>query len=198
MQHVPICTQENVRSPTRDYIAKQDSMVYLGATLHNSGRDVSDLSRRIGATSAEFQKFAILWRSAHIAVDRKIRIFQSVIISKLCYACASSWLLKESLKKLDGFFCRCLRTILRIKPSFYSRVSNEAVLELSKCQKLSTKIRNSQLALLEQILTDTDKAVLRNVAFHGHTDVPETAFWIRRRGRPRQNWTEQLMEERRR
>ena len=117
---------------------------------------------------------------------RKIEIFQSVVVSKLLYACSSAWLLKADLKKLDGFFCNCLRKILGIQASFYSRVSNESVLERAKCRKLSARIRESQLSLLDQVLNDPGKKVLRNVAFHGDSEIPETSFWVRRRGRPRQ------------
>ena len=197
VQHVPVRTEQKVRSPLGEFVAQQDSMVYLGATLHNSGRDVSDLCRRIGASASEFQNLAVLWKNANVTAARKVQIFRSVIVSKLLYACSSTWLLKADLKKLDGFFCRCLRKILRIPPAFHSRISNDTVLHRAQCQRLSVMVRRSQMSLLDQILNDPDKIVLRNAAFRGGTEIPETTFWIRRRGRPRQAWAEQLMADRR-
>ena len=110
------------------------------------------------------------------------------------YSSASAWLLKDDLKRLDGFYCRCLRAILGVKASFYSRDSNQTVLQRAGCKEVSSLIRQSQLALLGQVLEDESKRVLRKVAFHGESDDPETAFWVRRRGRPRQNWTERLSD----
>ena len=81
---------------------------------------------------------------------------------------------------------------------FYSRITNDTVLHRAKCQKLSVLVRQSQLNLLAQILNDGDKKALRNLAFHGDSEFPEASLWVRRRGRPRQTWTEQLMVEGRR
>ena len=49
------------------------------------------------------------------------------MLSKLRYAVASAWLSKAQLRRLDGFQARCLHSILKIPPSFLSRIGNEAV-----------------------------------------------------------------------
>ena len=50
-----------------------------------------------------------------------------------------------------------------------------------------------QLNLLGEVLTNPKKKLLKHSAFHRDTLVAETAAFVRRCGRPRQNWTEQLM-----
>ena len=120
-------------------------------------------------------------------------MLDACVLSKIRYGTASAWLSKGDLKKLDGFHAKCLRTILRIKPSFYSRVSNERVRELAGQQKLSDSIRAAQIRLLGQVLTLPSKRVLREVAFHTE-EVPTTYAWVKRRGRPRQDWTKQLID----
>ena len=166
--------------------------------LHSRGRSVSEVSRRIGSAAAEFRMLNAVWKHAAVSLDRKIELFNSIVVSRLTYATASMWLLTVDLRRLDGFYCSCLRRILRIPPSFISRISNARALERSGCRKLSDMIRDSQLKLLEKILREPSLKVLRDAAFHGNTLTPQTAAWVRRRGRPRQNWTEQLMGQRQR
>ena len=49
------------------------------------------------------------------------------------------------------------------------------------------------MKLMGQVIFRESNTELKQVAFHrGDVDVPETAAYVRRRGRPKQNWTEQL------
>ena len=75
----------------------------------------------------------------------------------------------------------------------YSRVSNKSVQEQCCLKQLSQTIREMQLKLLGKVLTDPRKQVLREVAFHKDSLDSETSAFVRRVGRPRQNWTEQLI-----
>eukprot|EP00973_Karenia_brevis_P001530 207931-Karenia_brevis.AAC.1 len=45
-----------------------------------------------------------------------------------------------------------------------------------------------------RVLHDPCKSKLRKVAFHGNTLTPQTAAYVRRVGRPRHNWTEQVLQ----
>ena len=54
-------------------------------------------------------------------------------------------------------------------------------------------MRKAQLQLLGQVNGNDKKKVLKEVTFHGDTLDPETSAYVRRVGRPRQNWTEQLL-----
>ena len=47
-------------------------------------------------------------------------------------------------KRIDGFQARCLRRILRIAPSFYSKVSNDTILKRAGETSLSRKITSEQ------------------------------------------------------
>ena len=119
-------------------------------------------------------------------------MFDSLIQSKLRYATASAWLLKSDMRRLDGFQASCLRRILGIPCYFISRVSNEKVRSESGMTQFSKSVLKSQLRLLGQVLNDPRKHSLKEVTFHGQTDVTQTAAFVRRTGRPRQNWADQL------
>ena len=93
-------------------VPPQQSMLYLGATIHADGKFGCEVSRKIGAASAEFKALGPLWKSRSISKGRKwFFFFGSLIGTKLKYAVASALLLKADLRRLDGFHARCLRTL---------------------------------------------------------------------------------------
>ena len=132
-------------------------------------------------------------KHSNVSRRRKLTLLDSLVFSKLRYASSSAWLSKSDLRRLDGFQANCLRKVLGIPSAYFSRVSNDRVRNLTGQGKFSTTVRKAQLKLLGDVLTNPDKALLKKVAFHGDTLVPETAAFVRRVGRPRQNWTEQLL-----
>ena len=60
-------------------------------------------------------KLQRVWRHARLSIQRKL----SCGLSTAC-------LTQTDRRSLDGFHARCLRKLLRIAPSYFSRVSNEA------------------------------------------------------------------------
>ena len=55
VQLVRVCTEQPVCLPDGQDLPAKDTMVYLGATLHSSGRSVSEVSRRIGLAASELK-----------------------------------------------------------------------------------------------------------------------------------------------
>ena len=120
-------------------------------------------------------------------------MFDSLLQSQLRYALASAWLFKSDLRRLDGFQAGWFRQILKIPRSYVSRVSNQRVRQQCGMQPFSKTVRRAQLQLLGQVITDEKKKVLKEVTFHEGSLESETSAFVRRVGRPRQNWTEQLI-----
>jgi hypothetical protein len=144
--------------------------------------------------SSAFKGLRVVWQSRYASLSRKIALLNSFVLSRLRYGVASGCLSKPDLRRLDGFHVNCLRKLLKIPPSYVSRVSNERVRQMAGQQPLSTSVLKSQLSFLGQVLTNTAKKSLKYVAFHnGDVTTPTTAAFVRRVGRPRQNWTEQLV-----
>ena len=135
-----------------------------------------------------------MWSRSSLPMKRKLAIVSAYISSKLTYAVASAWLWKGDLRRLDGFHANCLRKMLGIKAAFWSRISNERVRQIAGVQALSKHIRKAQLHFFGRILIDPCKQLLRDVAFHECSHVPVTSAFIRRVGRPRQTWTDQLLQ----
>ena len=150
--YVPVCHQQPIHKPSGEPIPPQDSMVYLGATIHSNGKFGCEIGRKIGKAAAAFRSLQTIWKHARISKRRKVQLFESLVQSQLRYALASAWLLKSDLRRLDGFQAGCIRQILKIPCSYISRVSNQRVREQAGVQPFSKAVRSTQLQLLGQVI----------------------------------------------
>ena len=98
-------------------------------------------------------------------------------------------------RRLDGFQATCLRSVLRIAPSFYSRVSNKEVLRRAR-HKLATEILlEQQLSQLGRVLRSHPNSPLRSSSLYGGTLQPLVSHYIRRIGRPNKEWMPTILAE---
>ena len=190
---VPVGSEQDIHGPAGQEIPPQESMVYLGSSIHAGGKSSSEVARKIGCATAEFNSLEVVWKRSSMSTRRKLQLLDACILSKLRYGIASAWLLKADLRRLDGFHARCLRKILGIKPAFVSRVSNDRVRQIAGQEPFSEKIRAMQRKLFEAVLTDPNKQVLRDVTFEQGTSIPLTNRYVRKRGRPKQNWADEMV-----
>ena len=171
------------------------SLVYLGATLAADGRMGSELSRRIGAAKADFRTLQKVWGHSDLTLSRKLEIYAALVESKLFYGLTAGCFSVAELRRLDGFQARCLRSILKIPPSFISRVPNSIVRERAQSETASQKLLKRQLVLLGKVMRASLDGTLQQVSFIPGTTQPATARYVRRVGRPRKEWIPQLMPE---
>jgi len=186
--------QYQLIAPDGTAIAPGSVMTYLGAAIYDDGGIKTELNRRLGAAWGEFSKLDRIWRHTSLSRGRKISIYQAVVVSRLLYALSSAWLNVAEVRRLNGFHCRCLRAALQIKPAYYSRVSNASVLRQASCRPLGNQLLEQQLLLYGRIARGRATDPLRSVTFH-HDLEPATAQYIRRVGRPRNEWAVMLRRE---
>ena len=153
----------------------------------------SDVSRRIGLASGVFTSLRAVWKHATLSRGQKLLFFQSFVISRLLYGLASTWLVKAQLRRLDGFYARCLRNILGIPTAYVSRVSNQAVFSRARVKPISEQLQGMQLALLSKAAHAPTGALIRKNVFMEQSLRPVVGYYIRRVGRPRQDWTTSLL-----
>ena len=156
--------------------------------LTADGHADSELSRRIGAAAGEFRTLRTFWSHANICKRRKLQLFHSLVASKLQYGLSTVWLVTAQRRRLDGFYVRCLRRILGVPPSFVSRVSNKAVLESAGVLPFSAQVLRRQLLLLGKVAFAPLDSPLRKDVFVENSLQPQIGRYIRRVGRPRQDW----------
>ena len=182
-------------APDGTNIEVDEIMTYLGAYIYPDGRVKSELNKRLGIAWADFCKLDRLWKHTFLPKARKIMIFNAVVTSKLLYSLSSAWLNIAELRRLDGFQCRCLRRILRIKPSVISRISNATVLSEAQQPKMRNQLLKQQLLLYGRVVRSSPSSTIRRVTFVGSSMQATTDRYVRRVGRPRNEWTTMLQKE---
>ena len=128
VNYVQVCSEQSIRNPAGQVIQQKEAMPYLGSTIHGGGRYGCEISRKIGAAKEAFRFLHNIWKHGGISKQRKVQLFDALIISKLQYATASAWLLKGELRRLDGFQVQCFRQILKVPSPYISRISNKTIL----------------------------------------------------------------------
>ena len=181
-----------LRDSAGNDIEMQSEMVYLGALITDDGRIHRELARRIGAANADFRALSRVWRHSSLNRDRKLRIFNATIVSKLTYGLATAVLGVAEKRRLNGFHNRCLRSIWGIKPSFISRVSNQSVLETTNQKPLTHHLARQQLLLYGKAARALDGGLMRESTFSPKTLLPATDRFVRKRGRPRLEWVSEV------
>ena len=169
-------------------------MTYLGTVVSEDGHVCNELARRIGCARADFKSLCKIWNHSTLPWRKKLAIFASLIESKLLYGLACCCFTVAEERQLNGFQARCIRQILRIKPSFYSRVSNKSVLLKAEHLPATELLRQQQLKLLGKVLRAPLLSPLHKAAMIPGTDQPITSFYVRRRGRPRKEWVSTVMK----
>ena len=182
-------------APDGSIIAPSDVMTYLGAAIYADGGIKSELNRRIGTAWADFSKLARLWRHTNLPKSRKLQIFNAIIASRLLYSLSSAWLNVAEIRRLNGFQCRCLRAIMGIKASFISRVPNTSVLQQSAQVRFGQQLLRQQLILYGRIARATPNDPLRKLTFVPGTLQSAANRYVRRVGRPRNEWAAMLAKE---
>jgi len=93
---------------------------------------------------ADLEKLRVIWSHSTLGVQRKIRIFDACVVSKLLYGLQSACFNQAERRRLDGFYARSLRKILRLPPAYYRRVSNDIVLARAR-EPLSARLLQQQM-----------------------------------------------------
>ena len=192
-QLLSVRSSKRVRAPDGSLLDERPSILYLGALISADGKPDSEISRRIGLASAEFRLLKQLWNHANVTKDQKLTFFNSFVVSKLSYALCTMGLTRAQLRRLDGFHARCLRRIMAIPAAYISRISNNTVRERANVQPLSATIAKAQMMLLGRVGRSDSGSALRRDTLVGGTATPLIGAYVRRVGRPRQDWTTQAM-----
>ena len=82
---------------------------------------------------------------------------------------------------------------MNIPPSFLSRISNKTVFERAGVVPMTQQLLHKQLALLGHVARSPPGDPLRRDTFVEDAMKPIVGHFIRKVGRPAQNWTEELL-----
>jgi len=184
-----------LRTPDGKVIPTKSSMEYLGAVLHSDGCGDHEVTRRIAISTADFEALAVVWSRSALTWKQKVRVFESLVESKLLYSLVSMTMTKAQRKRLDAFQNRCLRKIVGIAPSFYSRVSNASVLATAGCKPISEILRLRRLQQYGKLSRASSDNPIKFVCFIPGSTRPATDRYVRRVGRPAKEWVKEVQQD---
>ena len=193
-QGLSVNSLETMRAPNGTPIEAHESLTYLGALLTADGRGDSEISRRIGIAYSDFRHLRKAWNHANLTQKQKLQFLHALVISKLTYGLCTIWLVKAQQRRLDGFYARCLRQILHVPSAYISRISNASVFDRAGVKPISEQIWLRQIRLLGRVGRAPAGSALRRDTLAGDTAQPQIGRFVRRVGRPRHDWTSQVME----
>ena len=93
---------------------------------------------------------------------------------------------------MDGFQARCLRNVVGAKAADYSRISNEEVRRRAGQSPYSRQLLKHQLHCLAR--WPGRQTRIRKLTFQHHSLEATTAKYLRKRGRPRNEWAVKLQD----
>ena len=191
-QLISVGREFQLQTPSGDTIPTGEALQYLGVDIRSDGNVSHEIHRKIGQAWGEFCKLNIFWKRTALPLSRKVEVFEAVIVSRLLYGLNSAWLRAADVRRVNGFYCRCLRVILRIQPSYISRVSNKTVLEKAGRAQISCKLLQQQLLLYGRVVRALEGDELKKRTFIPGTCISATERFVKKVGRPRNEWVSQV------
>ena len=150
---------------------------YLGSMVASGS---SDLKRRRSLAWCAFWKLEQLWKSPHIPITKKVKLFNTTCVTILLYGC-ESWMMSQDMEnKINAFATSCYRVMLNIKR--IDHVLNTTVYSMTNTVPLIHLVRHRQLKFLGHILRMSKEEPARRYALY----IPTTGR--RRPGRPRTSY----------
>ena len=92
-----------------------------------------------------------------------------------------------------GFQNKCLRSILKIQPSYVSRISNREVVQQAMHVPATKLLERRQLLQLGKVLRCQPDHPLQQSSFIPGTLTSATSRYVRRVGRPRKEWIPEVL-----
>ena len=94
-----------------------DKFTYLGSTLSRVVHIDDEVNARIAKASAAFGRLrGSIWDRSGIRLDTKLKVYRSVVLPILLYACETWTVYQRHAKRLNHFHTSCLRKVARQDP----------------------------------------------------------------------------------
>ena len=121
-----------------------DKFTYLGSTLSRVVYIDDEVNARIAKASAVFDRLrGCIWDRSGIGFDTKLKVYRSVVLPTLLYACGTWTVYQRHAKRLNHFHISCLRKLLKIK--WQDRIPDTVVLKRAGMQSVHTLLKLAQL-----------------------------------------------------
>ena len=162
---------------------------YLGSMISWTKPFETAFYHRAALAEEAFKKLRLIWNST-LCLKERLKIFQATFLPVLTYGLDALTLTTPHLKRIDAFYIRFLRRVVRIKASYYSRIPNVEVYEQAHRPRLpSHLLSDMQYKMMREVFLAPRKEVYHSVVF-GSAHKDRILSQGRRRGMQFPYWVE--------
>ena len=141
-----------------------DKFTYLGSTLSRVVHIDNEVNARIAKASAAFGRLrGSIWDLSGIRLDTKLKVYRSVVLPTLLYACETWTVYQRHAKRLNHFHTSCLRKLLKIK--WQDRIPDTEVLKRAGMQSIHTLLKLSQLRWTGHVTRMPDERLPKKILY---------------------------------
>ena len=141
-----------------------DKFTYLGSTLSRVVHIDDEVNARIAKASAAFGRLrGCIWDRSGIRLDTKLKVYRSVVLPTLLYACETWTVYQRHAKRLNHFHTSCLRKLLKIK--WQDRIPDIEVLKRAGMQSIHTLLKLAQLRWTGHVTRMPDERLPKKILY---------------------------------
>ena len=133
------------------------------------------VNARIAKVSAAFGRLrGSIWDRSGIRLDTKLKVYRSVVLPTLLYACETWTVYQRHAKRLNHFQTSCLRNFLKIK--WQDRIPDTEVLKRAGMQSIHTLLKLAQLRWTGHVTRMPDERLPKKILY-GELQVGRLLPW---------------------
>ena len=141
-----------------------DKFTYLGSTLSRVVHIDDEVNARIAKASAAFGRLrGSIWDRSGIRLDTKLKVYRSVVLPTLLYACETRTVYQRHAKRLNHFHTSCLRKLLKIK--WQDRIPDTEVLKRAGMPSIYTLLKLAQLRWTGHVTRMPDERLPKKILY---------------------------------
>ena len=151
-----------------------DKFTYLGSTLSSVVYIDDEVNARIAKSSAAFGRLhGSIWDRSAIRLDTKLKVYRSVVLPTLLYACEIWTVYQRHAKRLNHFHTSCFRKLLKIK--WQDRIPDTEVLKRAGMQSVHTILKLTQLRWTGHVTRMPDERLPKKILY-GELQVGKRSY----------------------
>ena len=134
-----------------------------------------EANARIAKASAEFGRLrGIVWDRSGIRLYTKLKVYETVVLPTLLYACETWTVYQRNAKRLNHFHTSCLRKLLKI--NWQDRTPDTEVLKRAGMQSVHTLLKLAQLRWTSHV-TKVHEERLPKKILCGELEMGKRSHW---------------------
>ena len=141
-----------------------DKFIYLRSTLSRALHIDDEVTARTAKANVAFGRLRTnVWERNGIRIYTKLKVYMTVVLPTLLYACETCTVYQRNAKKFNHFHINCLRKLLKIR--WQNKVPDTEVLKKSKMQSVHTPLKLAQLRWTGHVTRMADERLPKKVFY---------------------------------